>query len=124
MVVTNDVRHVPCSGNKDCCLCCCHFMQTMTMMNTMLMATESPSKAARADSTMVAVIVAVSIRFHNIYNDCSREFWEGTRLAIADFDEWCMYKPLFNPSANMISPGTDRVATDPSHSTSKATTLK
>ena len=37
-------------------------MQTMTVMNTMLMVTESPSKAARADSTMVPVIEAVLIK--------------------------------------------------------------
>ena len=36
-------------------------MQTMTVMNMMLMATESPSKAARADATMVPVIEAVLI---------------------------------------------------------------
>ena len=41
-------------------------MQTMTVMNTMLMATESPSKAARADSAMVPVIEAVLIKFRNI----------------------------------------------------------
>ena len=41
-------------------------MQTMTVMNMMLTATESPSKAARADTTMVPIIEAVLIKINYI----------------------------------------------------------
>ena len=52
--------YVPCRDDKACGLCCC-FMQTMIMMNKMLMATESPNKAARVDLIKVVHVVNKSM---------------------------------------------------------------